>query len=239
MHEVSPRPFRPSNVFSILPSGQKYEAKNLVDRCWKVIDKQTEKAVKSDGFARIERSFLEAVVVRDTLSIKEVNLFKAVNLWAANECERQSLTTDGEIKRRILGESIVKGIRFPVMKQDESAIVVIDSKILTQEEVIAFFKYYSSTLNSPMEFSESARSGYNAIDHCGRFLLLSIGWGYGSGRADGINFTVDKDIMLHGLRLFGSETNNYTVTLTIKRKQSVSKLPLGGGSVAEWLGRRT
>ena len=104
------------------------------------------------------------------------------------------------------------------MKQDEFANVVIDSKILTHEEVIAFFKYYSSTLNSPMEFSESARSGYNAIDHRGRFLLLSIGWGYGSGRADGINFTVDKDIILHGLRLFGREDGDYSVTLTMKKE---------------------
>ena len=29
----------PSNVFSILPSAQKYEEKNLVDQCWNVIDK--------------------------------------------------------------------------------------------------------------------------------------------------------------------------------------------------------
>ena len=29
--------------------------------------------------------------------------------------------TDGENKRRILGESIVKGIRFQVMKKDEFA----------------------------------------------------------------------------------------------------------------------
>jgi len=56
----------PSNVFSILPSAQKYEDKNLVDASWYVIDKQTEEAVKSDGFATIERSFLEAVVKRDT-----------------------------------------------------------------------------------------------------------------------------------------------------------------------------
>ena len=191
-----------------------------------MIDKQTEEAVKSHEFATIDRSLLEAVVVRDTLSIKEVNLFKAVNLWAINECERQGLKTDGEIKRKILGESIVKGIRFPVMKQDEFANVVIDSKILTSEEVIAFFKYYSSALNSPMEFSESARSGYYTIDHCGRFLSLTTGWGYRSGRADGINFTVDKDIMLHGLCLFGSENNEYTVALTIKRKKTHSKVTL-------------
>ena len=181
----------------------------------------------------IERSLLEAVVVRDTLNIKEVELFKAVNLWATNVCERQSLTIDGENKRRILGESIVKGIRFPVMKQDEFANVVIDSKILTPEEIIAFFKYYNSALNSPMEFSESVRSGFqdDNIQRCGRFQSVSksersSSWGYGSGQADSINFTVDKDIMLHGLCLFGSGNNNYTVTLAIRRKQSRTKFTL-------------
>ena len=223
----------PSNVFSILPSAQKYEEKNLMDRCWKVIDKQTEEAVKSDGFATIEKSLLEAVVLRDTLSIREVNLFKAVNLWATNECERKGLTTDGEIRRRILGESIVKGIRFPVMKQDEFANVVLDSNILTPQEVIAFFKYYNSALNSPLEFSESVRSGYHDdnIHRCGRFQSVAENaWGYGAGKEDGINFTVDKDIMLHGLCLFGSENNDYSVSLTIKETSSHLALALQTGT---------
>ena len=30
----------PPNVFSILPSAEKYEEKSLVDRCWKAIDKE-------------------------------------------------------------------------------------------------------------------------------------------------------------------------------------------------------
>ena len=207
----------PSNVFSILPSAQKYEEKNLQERCWKVIDKQTEEAVKSDGFATIERSLLEAVVVRDTLSIKEVDLFKAVNLWATNECERQGLTTDGEIKRKILGESIVKGIRFPVMKEVEFATVVIDSRILTPEEVSAFFKYFNSVLNSPLEFLESIRSGFRDEDVCRCYRFGSAGnngWNYGD-QADSIDFTVDKDIMLHGLCLFGSANKDYSVNLTI------------------------
>ena len=215
----------PSNVFSVLPSAQKYEEKDLVDQCWEVIDKHTEEAVKSDGFATIERSLLETVVVRDTLSVKEVNLFKAVNLWATNECVRQGLATDGEIKRRILGESIVKGIRFPVMKQDEFADFVIDSKILTPEEVFAFFKYYSSTLKSPLGFLDSVRPGFRddniMIQRCSRFQSVGEnGWVYESGTADGIDFTVDKDILLHGLCLFGSENNDYSVTLTIKQTGS-------------------
>ena len=145
-------------------------------------------------------------------------MFKAVDLWAANECERQGLRTDGEIKRRILGESIVKGIRFPVMKEVEFATVVLDSRILTPEEVFAFFKYYNSALNSPLEFLETLRSGLrdDNIYRCGRFQSAGGGWDYSGGRADCIDFTVDKDIMLHGLCLFGSGNNNYSVALTIK-----------------------
>ena len=215
----------PSNVFSILPSAQKYEEKNLVDRCWKVIDKYTEEAVKSDGFATIERSLLEAVVVRDTLSVKEANLFKAVNLWATNECERQGLTTDGEIKRRILGESIVKGIRFPVMKQDEFANVVIDSKILTPEEVTAFSKYYNSALNSPLEFSESVRSGFHddKIYRCGRFrYVIENAWLYSGRKPECIDFTVDKDIMLHGVCLFGRENTDFYGGPWVSRHNQIS-----------------
>ena len=227
----------PSNVFSILPSAQKYEEKNLVDRCWKVIDKQTEEAVKSDGFATIERSLLEAVVKRDTLSIKEANLFKAVNQWATKECERQGLTADGEVKRRILGEPIVKGIRFPVMKQDEFASVVLDSKILTPEELVTFFKYYSSTLNSALEFLEAERSGFrdDNIHRCQRFKSVNPGsWGYG-GSIDYLDFIVDKDIMLHGLCLSGSENGNYSVTLTIKEGNNSAPVSKTGSFISKLL----
>ena len=99
--------FDPSNVFSILPSVQKYEEKSVVNRCWKVIDIQTEEAVKS-GFVTIERSLLESVVERDTLAIEEIELFKAVDLWATKGCERPGLAVDGALKRRILEEHLIK-----------------------------------------------------------------------------------------------------------------------------------
>ena len=146
----------PSNVFDILPQAQKYEEENLVDQCWKEIDKQTIEAVKSDGFATIERSLLESVVERDTLNIQEIELFKAVNLWATKRCEKQGLPTDGTEKRRILGERIVKGIRFPVMTQHEFADVVLDCKILTQDECFTIVKYLNSIRNAPVGFPDQA-----------------------------------------------------------------------------------
>ena len=207
----------PSNVFSILLTAEKIEEKELADRCWKVVDKETKAAVKSDGFATIERSLLQAVVSRDTLTIEEIDLFKAVDQWATKECEKQGLAVNGEQKRTILGEEIIKAIRFPRMKEKEFAADVLDTKILTPDEIIAFVKFYNSTLTFPVGFSESRRSG--PLDYryrCGRFESAGANrWGYG-GKKDFLNFSVDKGIMLHGLCLFGSENNDYKVILEIK-----------------------
>ena len=225
----------PSNVFNILPTAEKYEEKELVDRCWEVVDKETKEAVKSDGFATIERSLLEAVVSRDSLTIEEIDLFKAVDQWATKECEKQGLAVNGEQKRRILGEKIIKAIRFPVLKQEEFAFAVLDTSILTLNEVVTFFKFFSSSLTSPVGFSDTKRSGARAktvvIYRCGRFESMSVdSWGYGSGYKDILDLTVDKDITLHGLCLCGSENNSYTVSLKIKDASNNSCLDSKSGT---------
>ena len=213
----------PSNVFSILPAAQRYEEKSLVGRCWKVIDVQTEAAVKSDGFEIIEWSLLEAVVSRDTVTIEEVELFKAVDLWATKQCQTQDLAPSGEQKRSVLGEQIIKAIRFPVMKQNEFADVVLETKILTPDEILLFFKFYCSSLTYPTGFLETRRRA-SVIHRCGRFQSVSTGlWDY-MGKKDLLGFAVDKDIKLHGLCFFGSEDNSYTVTLEVKVSSDNSTL---------------
>ena len=206
----------PSNVFSILPSAQKYEEKNLVDRCWKVIDKQTNAAVKSDGFATIDRSLLETIVLRHTLSIAEIELFKAVELWATKECQRQDLVeADGKDKRRILGEQIVKAMHFPTMKQEDFASVVLDSGILMTEEVIQIMKYFNSVLSSPVGFSETKRCGSLSAQRCCRFNSV-VQWESGlATHVHCINFSVNKDILLHGLCIFGIENSTMVVDLEV------------------------
>ena len=215
----------PSNVFSILPHALKFEEEKLADRCWEVVDKQTDEAVKSDEFGTIERSLLEAVAVRDTLIIKEIELFKAVDLWATKECERQGLTADGAIKRRILGEEIFKGIRFPTMKQEDFASVVLDSKILITEEIVTMFKYFNSVSSCAVGLPEPRGSVFkDDFLRCCRFGWVSeCVWTY-HGSSHIINFSVDKDIVLHGVCLFGSESNAYSVDLDVT--DSNSKLVL-------------
>ena len=207
----------PSNVFSILPHAQKYEEKNLVERCWEVIDDQAEEAVKSDGFATIERCLLEEVVERDTLIIEEVELFKAVNLWATKKCEERGLTTDGNEKRKILGERIVKGIRFPIMKEHDFAAVVLDCKVLTPDEALSVFKFFNSVPGSPLGFPEKRRRG--CYHRCCRFGLVDLsgpGYPYSPPKKDCLFCKVDRDVLLHGVTLCGSENNNYIVAIHIR-----------------------
>ena len=146
-----------SNAFSILPKAHQFDEKKLVKRCWKVIDEHSEEAIKSDGFATLERSLIEEVIKRDTLNIEEVELFKAVDSWATKKCKEEGLTADGNVKRKLLGENIVKAIRFPAMKQQDFVGVVLDTKILTPDEVFDVVKYLNLVLSSPVGFPVKKR----------------------------------------------------------------------------------
>ena len=189
----------PSNVFSILPVAQKYEEKDLVEGCWKVIDEKTEEAVKSEVFATIERTLLEAVVLRHTLSIEEIDLFEAVDFWDTKKCERQNLKANGGAKRRIIGDEIVKAVRSPTMTQKDLESTVLASDILTKEEIVSLIRHLNSVSSSPAGFPETKRAyRYTSeIQLCCRFKNMSTGWYYSSGSRHVLKFSEDKSTALH------------------------------------------
>ena len=172
-----------------------------------------EQVAKSDGFVTIERNLLETVVIRDTLNIEEIDLFKAVDMWASKECERQGLEADGTTKRRILGEEIVKAIRFPVIEQKDFADVVLDSDILNLDEVKALVKYRSSVLCHPLRFSDKRRSSVPRVCGktrcCFRFQsFISLSKDDAFEKIHIIEFSVDSKILLHGVCLCGGNSEN-------------------------------
>ena len=199
------------NVFHILPDAQKYEDRDLMNHCWKLIETETEEAVKSEGFVTVERSALEELVEKNSLNIKEVELFKAIDCWAEKECEKQGLVAEGSVKRRVLGERVVQGIRFPVMEEREFADFVLDSEILTAKETNRLVKYFNSVLNDPVGFPDAKRAGHELV--VSRFRSLGRGWDPPSPHS--ICFEVEKDIHLHAIQLFGSGNSEYSVTLEV------------------------
>ena len=148
--------------------------------------------------------------------IEEVELFKAANLWATKKCEERGLNTDGSEKRKILGERIVKGIRFPIMKEHDFAAVVLDCKILTPDEALSVFKFFNSVPDNPVGFPEKRRMG--CYHRCCRFGMVdyySSGYPYSPAGKDFLFLRVDRDVLLHGVTLCGSENNEYSVTIHI------------------------
>ena len=209
-----------ANVFSILPHAKKFDDKDLEDRCWEVIEENTEEAVTSDDFVTLERSLIESVVKRERLTVKEVDLFKAIDRWATRESERQGITADGESKRRIIGEDIVKAIRFPLMSQKEFVSVVLDSRILNFGEMSELMKFYSDVEStSPLPFIQTPRTDSTQLYQCYRFLSYNYSpktyWSY-SGNPDVIVLSVNKSVKLHGIQHFGSEGHEYTVSTEVK-----------------------
>ena len=209
-----------ANVFSILPYAQKFQDKYLEERCWKVIEIFTEEAVKSDNFVTAERSVVESLVKREVLCVTEVELFKAVDRWATEEGERQGLTLDGETKRRLLGEEIVKGIRFPLMSLAEFATVVCDTAILSRKETEDMIKYYGNVLKTPLPYLQGARKKLpffrvNRFSNYGK-PTTGLSWKYINGFPDRVLFYVNKPIKLLGIQHFGSNGGEHTVSTEVK-----------------------
>ncbi|XP_078344857.1 BTB/POZ domain-containing protein 6-B-like [Oculina patagonica] len=215
------------NVFWVLSYAQQYDEKVLVDQCWELIDRDTEDVVKSEEFATIDRSLLKEIIKRDTLTIQEVELFQAVDVWASKECERQGLTPDGNVKRKILGEDIVKAIRFPVMEDKDIVSFVLGSKILTSEEVFDIMKYLNSVPSSPVGFPGKQRVG--TLLSCDRFDSVGVdtenAWGYNSDKKECIDLQVDRDTLLYGVRMFGNKNSDYVVILKIREAGLSALIP--------------
>ena len=142
-------------------------------------------------------------------------------MWATEECKRQGLEAVGATKRNILGEAIVKAIRFPRMKLEDFSSVVLASDVLTKEEIVSLIRHLTSVSKSG--FSETTRSGFTGvIQRCCRFNSPPSGiWGY-DGNPDIIDFTTDKDIALCGVRFLGHRDRNYSVDFNLKMVETAT-----------------
>ena len=210
------------NVLDLLPLIEKMEEVHLKSVCWKVIDTLTEKVLESASDAiQDDNSLLVSILKRDTLDIKEVKVFQAVNRWAETICEKRGKTPTGKEKRTIIGEELVKLIRFPLMSQSEFAEHVAETKILKKTEVIEIFLFFSLNRN-PGKFSCIPRCLNNRnLQCCNR--TSDIGWSPGLRLAskeftESISFSVNFPILLGGVAITGSPGKKYTVELKLNGK---------------------
>ena len=210
------------NVLDLLPVLEKMEEPHLNSVCWKVIDKLTSKVLESASDAILEsNTLLVPILKRDTLVVQEVDVFQAVNRWAETICAKQGKIPSGKEKRTIIGEEILKLIRFPSMPQSVFAENVVDTKILTDTEIIEIFMYFSVN-RIPREFSCFPRCLNLFSLRCCNRLEDSYCWSRSPVVSDefteSTSFSVDIPILLGGIFISGKQERKYTVKLKLNGK---------------------
>ena len=158
---------------------------------------------------------------KERLAVTEVELFKAVLKWTDSECARQGINIeeDKTARRRILGDSVYE-IRFLAMSQEDFAIQVSPTEILTDREMICLFQKLYGLDVTDLKWKEHRKRSVPVVSFK-RFNpgdVAAKGWSY-SGRSDALTLTVNKAVLFYGVRLFGDTGGSqYEVKFTVKHE---------------------
>ncbi|XP_055352042.1 BTB/POZ domain-containing protein 3-like [Paramacrobiotus metropolitanus] len=136
----------------------------IVQRCLEFIDKFADNVLASDGVAALGKGTLAKILQRDTLSVKEQNVYLAAEKWALNECTVRKLEPSGAHRRQVL-EEVLYLVRFPLMSYAQLAEGPGKSGLLLESEMRDLYQYKFSATKPPLAFSTESRPGHaNRID---------------------------------------------------------------------------
>ncbi len=189
-----------------------------------MIDLKTSEAIASHAFIDINQATLAQLLKRESLNVKEVDLFKAVLKWSEAECSRKEIDANPKNKRVVIGNAIYQ-IRFAFMTPQEFGQNASQSGILTPEEVILFYDVISGVERASEKWNMSERKAKGEVLlRCCRFasygqrLLLNVV--IHSDNTLCVSFS--KAVKIHGVHLLGYTGEEYDVKLEVF-SQSVEK----------------
>ena len=150
----------PLNAFRVLPYARRFNHEGLEMVCWETIDYNAQEIVAHESFVDLKYEYLLPFLQRSSLRVQGESLFKAVDRWAAKRCEESNMTVEGANKRSVLGEDLLKHIRFSLMSPTVFSKVVMPKEILHTTEVIDVFKQFTSVpIPGGLKFSILPRAG--------------------------------------------------------------------------------
>ena len=205
-----------SNACLLLNHSRIFEESELMQRCLDVIDCQTEEALKSDSFTDIDYQTLEQILGRDALCAKETLIFVAASRWAEAECTRQGRDVDPKQCREVLGDALYL-LRLPTMSQNEFAEIAVKSGLLSKEEIIDVFLFFSVEHRPGLQFPTIHRKGHKVMT-CSRFQSSNVGtWAFEVGNRNSIKFSVDTPISVAGYGQYGAvEAAEFYVDIALR-----------------------
>ena len=139
--EILEASIKPENVFVVLEQATKFDEKELEEKSWNIVLTRTQECLNLEAFCDIGLHAVNVLLKKESLAVPDVELFKAVLKWTDSECARQGINIeeDKTARRRVLGDSVYE-IRFLEMSQEEFAIHVSPTEVLTDREMIRIFQ---------------------------------------------------------------------------------------------------
>jgi hypothetical protein len=225
--EILEASIKPDNAFAVLKQAVQFDEKELEEKCWNIVSEKTQECINSEAFCEIGSSTLDAFLKKDTSSITEMELpFKAILKWADKECERQGINIehDKTARRRILGDCVYE-IPFLAMSEENFVKYISPTGILTDTEIVSIsqklhgldvagLKWKEHKKRQPCFVSFSRFDPGNVSENNKKLNI----WNYTGERSDAVTLVVNKAVLFHGVRLFGSNDGRYEVKFTIKDK---------------------
>jgi BTB/POZ domain-containing protein 1/2 len=141
--------------------------------------------------------------------------FKVIR-WAEVQCKQRGIEINDANLRDVLGNLLFQ-IRFPLMTLEEFAAIAQFSNILSDSEKVDLFVYFISPIKPAIPFVNEKRCEvFGKEISINRFQRIESRWGY-TGTTDKIKFTVDANIYLTAIGLYGSMQgeNSYEVQIKV------------------------
>ncbi len=208
------------NAITVLQQAIQFDEKKLERKSWHLIDLKTSEAIASDAFADINQATLTELLKRDSLNVKELDLFKAVLKWSEVECLRKGIEANAKNKRTAIGNAIYQ-IRFSSMTlQEFGQITSLQSGVLTPEELVFFYEKFSGVERSSEVWNMSGVREKGLL-RCCRFDRYSTGNTSNLNRLSikitkhAVCVSFSKPVKIHGVRLLGDEEDEYDVKLEV------------------------
>ena len=205
--------FSAENIFTILHQTIQLDEKKLEEKCWEFVELNTSEVVASVEFTDINQATLTDVLKRESLNVKEYDLYNAVLKWSEAECSRKGIEANAKNKRTAIGNAIYQ-IRFASMTLQEFGQITSQSSMLTPEDMVLFYEKFSGVERVSEVWNMSERRVRSeTLLRCCRFVEYTNTWGRVEKHALYVSF--NKTVKIHGVHLLGENDKTYNVKLKI------------------------
>ena len=104
----------------MLENGIRLNLEETINDSWKIIDKETEQILTNENNLFISSNIMDLLLSRNTLNIKEIDLFRFLIKWGKNqEQQRNSSSNNSKSSWKEIIKPYLHHIRFPLMNFKE------------------------------------------------------------------------------------------------------------------------